>query len=70
MEFISTANRIFLFVEGLLSTNFPTTFGTYSPTYNGGIDGFLVKISPDGEKMLASTYIGTNSYDQSYLVQN
>ncbi len=54
---------------GTQSTNFPTTFGTYSPTYNGGIDGFLVKISPDGKKTLASTYIGTNSYDQSYLVQ-
>ncbi len=54
---------------GTQSTDFPTTIGTISPTYNGGIDGFLVKISPDGSKISAATYMGTPSYDQNYLVQ-
>lgn len=37
-------------------------------SYSGGIDGYLQKYSPTGN-LLASRYIGTSSYDQSYLVQ-
>ena len=54
---------------GTQSSDFPTTKGTISPAYNGSIDGFLVKLSPDGKKLLASTYTGTSGYDQNYLVQ-
>jgi len=54
---------------GTESNDFPTTIGSISPAYNGGIDGFLVKISPDGKKIDAGTYLGTSSYDQNYLVQ-
>jgi len=54
---------------GTQSSDFPTTPGTISPTYNGDRDGFLVKLSPDGKKILASTFMGTTSYDQNYLVQ-
>jgi gliding motility-associated-like protein len=54
---------------GTQSSNFPTTQGTISPLLNGGIDGFLTKISPDGQTILASTFMGTGKYDQNYLVQ-
>jgi len=54
---------------GTLSSDFPTTPGSISPAYNGNTDGFLVKLSPDGQNVLASTYMGTTSYDQNYLVQ-
>jgi gliding motility-associated-like protein len=41
-----------------------------STTIAGGIsDGFLVKISPAGNKMLNATYMGTPSYDQTYFVK-
>jgi len=54
---------------GTQSPDFKTTSGTISPSPNGGIDGFLVKISQDGKSILASTFMGTSAYDQNYLVQ-
>ena len=54
---------------GTTSTNFPTTTGTYQNAYNGGsADGFITKISPNGNAILASTYYGSTSYDQTYLM--
>jgi beta-propeller repeat-containing protein len=41
------------------STNLPTTVGAYSRTYNGGkSDLFLAKFTPDGSKLVFSTYLG------------
>ncbi len=55
---------------GTASNNFPTTAGVISTTYNGGsTDGFITKISNDGTAILKSTFIGTSSYDQSFLIQ-
>jgi len=55
---------------GTSSTNFPTTTGTYEPTYLGGnCDGFITKINKNGNNILYSTYYGSNAYDQVYFVQ-
>ncbi len=55
---------------GTISTNFPTTPGVIHSTYRGGItDGWLAKISNNGQTLLSSTFIGTNDYDQSFFVQ-
>lgn len=55
---------------GTSSNDFPTTAGTLNPAYLGGIsDGFIVKISPNGNSLLLSSFIGTNSYDQVYFVE-
>jgi gliding motility-associated-like protein len=55
---------------GTCSQNFPTTSGTYSQTYFGGIaDGYLAHLSAGGNQLLQSTYLGTATYDQSYIVQ-
>lgn len=55
---------------GTASSNFPTTAGTLSATYNGGTtDGFVTKIKKDGSGILSSTFIGTNVYDQSFFIQ-
>ena len=37
--------------------------------FSGDIDGFLVRISENGNSILNGTYIGTSSYDQSYFVE-
>ncbi|MGZ4043572.1 MAG: DUF7948 domain-containing protein, partial [Bacteroidia bacterium] len=56
---------------GTYSTNFPTITGCYQTSPGGGkADGYLVKIKSTGNQILKSTYIGTSSYDQSYLVQS
>ena len=54
---------------GTNSTNFPTTPGSLNRTYQGGTaDGFIAKIHSSGSAIMAATYVGTSSYDQSYLI--
>lgn len=55
---------------GTISQNFPTVSGGLSSSYLGGTaDGFIAKINSAGGSLLASTYIGTAVYDQSFFIQ-
>lgn len=38
-------------------------------SFSGQTDGFLIRISKNGNNLLNGTYIGTESYDQSYFVE-
>jgi gliding motility-associated-like protein len=60
----------FVYVSGgTNSTDFPTTAGTITTTYQGGkADGYIVKIDSNGSSIIAATYIGTSSYDQCYFI--
>lgn len=54
---------------GTASSNFPTTPGTYRPSYMGGIDGYILKIANGPAYTLQrGTHIGTANYDQVYGV--
>jgi len=55
---------------GTGSINFPVTDGAYQTHYGGGsADGFVSKISYNGEQLIASTYYGSAQYDQCYFVR-
>ncbi len=55
---------------GTESNNFPVTTGVINGGYQGGIsDGWVAKISNNGQTLLASTFLGTDDYDQSFFVQ-
>lgn len=55
---------------GTKSNDFPTTAGVIHPNYMGGTtDGWVAKISNNGQTLLASTFLGTSNYDQSFFVQ-
>ncbi len=55
---------------GTNSSNFPTTPGAYQTTYRGGsADGFISKISYHGNRLINSTYYGSDAYDQVYFVR-
>lgn len=55
---------------GTGSNNFPVTAGAYQVSYGGGsADGFVSKISYGGERLIASTFIGSSHYDQLYFVR-
>jgi len=60
-----------LFVGGgTASSNFPGVQGGYRSSYQGGTtDGFVARISPTGNSLVRSTYLGTSDYDQVYFVQ-
>jgi gliding motility-associated-like protein len=52
------------------SSNFPSTVGTYQPSYLGGLDGFIVELSNSGTGLLASTFFGTGttSLDEAFFI--
>jgi hypothetical protein len=46
------------------SADFPTTFGAFDTTYNGGnADAFVVKMSPDASSLAYATYVGGTDYE-------
>ncbi|WP_022821989.1 gliding motility-associated C-terminal domain-containing protein [Hymenobacter norwichensis] len=65
---LSTTGSLYV-SGGTGSSNFPTTTGTLQPTAQGGIDGFVARISSAGTVLEKSTYLGTPAYDQAYFVQ-
>ncbi|MCQ2273691.1 MAG: gliding motility-associated C-terminal domain-containing protein [Bacteroidales bacterium] len=55
---------------GTSSWNFPVTPNAYQHTFGGGTaDGFITKISYNGDQLLASTFFGSSEYDQVYFVR-
>lgn len=65
---LNNSNQLYI-TGGTESSDFPSTPGTLHPSSNGGIDGFVALMSVSGNNLLASTYIGTNAYDQTFFVQ-
>lgn len=55
---------------GTASSDFPTTPGAWQTSYGGGsADGFVAKISYNGDRLISSTYYGSSAYDQCYFVR-
>lgn len=66
---LDAANNAYV-CGGTRSNNFPVTNGSLDNTHNGGsADGFLVKINATASSLLAGTFLGTNDYDQAFLVE-
>lgn len=63
-----TENGDILVAGGTTSANFPTTPGVYQEGFNGVVDGWIARISSDGQALLLGTYTGTSSYDQVYFL--
>ncbi len=60
----------FIVCGGTASNNFPTTPGALNEDYLGGTaDGFATVIESNASAILHSSYIGTNSYDQTFLTE-
>ena len=55
---------------GTTSHDFETTPNAYQRYYGGGsTDGFISKISYNGDLLMHSTYYGSSEYDQCYFVR-
>lgn len=67
LQFSSTGEV--LITGGTESVDFPITPGGLQTTNQGLVDGWLTKINNSATSILASTYLGTADYDQSYFVQ-
>lgn len=54
---------------GTSSIDFPVRSGAYQSTNAGGqSDGFISEISSNGQSLISSTYYGTDTYDQIFLI--
>ncbi len=59
-----------VFSGGTSSSDLPGTAGGLNPSYLGGkTDGFVGKLTPNGQTLLQSTYIGSSGYDQAFFVE-
>lgn len=55
---------------GTSSNDIPGTAGGWQSTYNGGkSDGFVFKITPNGQTITQATYVGTPNLDQVFFVE-
>lgn len=54
---------------GTMSEDLLNISSGVQPDFNGYVDGYLIKISADGTTLLGGTYVGTDFYDQVYLVE-
>ena len=65
---VSPSGDIFV-AGGTTSTDFPNTGGSIHPTYQGGtVDGYVMKFPAPSYAGPSGTYLGTNDYDQAYMV--
>lgn len=63
----ATRNGDVLVTGWTTSAQFPTTPNAFSSTYQGGSsDGFVLKISGDGQELLTSTYLGGSTGDRAH----
>jgi hypothetical protein len=53
---------------GTNSTNFPVTANAYQQSLAGGADGWIMKLSSEGDSIAYSTFTGTPNFDQVYFI--
>lgn len=64
------SNNDILITGGSVSTNLNTSAGVLFPNNQGGrSDGFVAKISSNGQTLARATYFGTTKYDQAYFIE-
>ncbi len=58
-----------LFTGGTKSADLPVSATAIKTSLGGIMDGYITKITPDASTILACTYIGTDTLDQTFFVQ-
>lgn len=58
-----------VFAGGTQSNNLIGISGTWQTTFAGGTDGFVTKLNPLGNTIIASTYVGKANYDQVFFIE-
>ncbi|WP_400193421.1 gliding motility-associated C-terminal domain-containing protein [Hymenobacter sp. B81] len=65
---VNAAREVYI-AGGTTSPVLYNTAGAVIPSLQGGVDGFVARISPDGRSVMRMSYIGTSQYDQAYFLQ-
>lgn len=64
----NSAGEIYL-CGGTLSQNFPATEGAFQELLAGGADGFIARLSAEGDDLLDCTFYGSTAFDQLYFIE-
>ena len=65
---VSSRGKVFV-CGGTTSNDIGATTGVIDQTFNGVWDGFIASFDANSGNPLARTYIGTTSYDQTYIIE-
>jgi gliding motility-associated-like protein len=66
---LNTTGELYV-TGGTEGSGFPIVGATLNTTFQGGdSDGYVVRLNPTATAIVNSSYIGTNSYDQTYFVE-
>jgi len=64
---ISVDGAGFIFVAGATaSLDFPVTAGTYDASFNGFLDAYVLKLTPDASAVVFGTFLGGSNSEQLY----
>jgi len=66
---VDDVNNATFVCGGTTSSNLGATTGVIGPTFSGSVDGFIAKFNNTNGSLAALTYVGTNSYDQTYIIE-
>ncbi len=58
----------YVYVAGMTNDRFPGLFNTYDTTTNGFYDGYVCKLSPNGDSIVWFTYIGGSSFEYAFTL--
>lgn len=62
-------NRNVFICGATSSANLPMTPGAWQDTHGGNWDGYVAQISADGTTLMASTFIGTSTYENALMLE-
>ncbi len=66
---VDNKNNALFVCGGTTSNNLGVTAGVIGPTFSGAVDGYVAKFDNANGALSAMTYVGTNAYDQSYILE-
>lgn len=66
---VDDSNDLVAVCGGTRSNNIGATSGTINPSRPGGTDGYVATFTKSSGSFNALTYLGTNSYDQAYILE-
>lgn len=64
------ANNDVYVCGGTSSVDFPVSVHSLQSSNAGGVEGFVAHLSPNGDQLLHSTYLGRSGNDQAYLIKS
>ena len=66
---VNETNNTVAVCGGTRSNDIGTTAGVIQPTYGGATDGYIGVLNNSNGSTNAITYVGTNAYDQAYILE-